>query len=129
MFEKRIVNYMVPGTGWVQFDVPGNARQIRASVKKSNGGLKICNEDEFDWSDVTVKITGVYNTPYVARPKPIEARTCEDVPFSEFSEPSWKRMQMPPNENPTKVELLVDYKSKGYVATQRNKSKRMNGHE
>jgi hypothetical protein len=118
IFEKQIVNYLVPGKGWVQFSVPGNAQQIRASVKKSSGGVTICNGDEFDWSDVTVKITGLYNAPYLAQPKPIRAGTCEYVPFSDFAEPSWKRMQMPSNESPVRVELLVDYNSKGYVAIQ-----------
>jgi hypothetical protein len=115
-FEKQIVNYLMPTKGWVQFDVPDNARPIRASVQKSPAGLNICNEEGVNWSEVTVKVTGIYNALYLAQPKPIKAGTCEYVSFSDFAEPSWKRMQMPPNENPIKVELLVNYSARGYVS-------------
>jgi len=118
IFEKEIVGYLMPTKGWVRFDVPENARQIRASVQKSSGGLNICNQDASDWSDITVKATGIYNSVYLAQLKSIKAGTCGNVPFADFAEPSWKRMQMPPNENLTKVELLVNYGAKGYVSLQ-----------
>jgi len=65
-----------------------------------------------------VRMTGMYNAPYVAQTKPLNTGACVDVRFSEFAEPSWKRMRMPPNEVATKIELLVTYKSKGYVSLQ-----------
>jgi hypothetical protein len=117
-FERQIVEYFIPTKGWVQFNVPQHAREIRASVQRSNADLKICNQDEVDWTSITVKITGIYNAPYLARPKPIRAGRCEYVPFSKFAEPSWKRMPMPPNEKPVTVELLVDYEDKGYASVQ-----------
>jgi hypothetical protein len=70
-----------------------------------------------------VKLTGIYDTPYFVRAKPIGAGTCEYVSFSDFAEPSRKRMQMPPNEKPVKVELLVeellvDHWAIGYTSIQ-----------
>src|SRR5262249_60386644 len=83
MFERQIVHYLIPANGWVQFNVPHNVGQIRASIHKANAGLNICNEDGVDWSDITVKITGIYNAPYLAQPKPIKAGTCEYVSFAD----------------------------------------------
>jgi hypothetical protein len=115
-FEKQIVDYLMPTKGWVRFDVPPNARQIRVSVKESSAGLNICNEDAVDWTDITVKVTGIYNAPYLVRPKPIRAGTCEYAPFSDFAEPSWKRMEMPPNQTLIKFELIVKYEAGGYAS-------------
>ena len=116
IFQDEIVSYLMPTTGWVQFNVPTDARQLRASVKRAGAGFNICNEDAVDWSDITVKVTGIYNTPYLARPKPIKTGACELVPFSDFAEPSWKRMQMPPNQTLVKVELLVKHQAGGYMS-------------
>lgn len=114
-FQDKTVNWVVPSTeGWVKFEIPRDARQIHASVQKSRDGLNVCNQDGTDWSEITIKVTGIYNTPYLAQPKPIRAGACEDVPYSDFAESSWKRMQMPPNQTLTKIELLVSYVAKGY---------------
>lgn len=116
--SRRVQDWLMPSNDWVQFKVPGDARRIRAAVKKVDQGVRICNGDGVDWSDVTVKIAGEYKATYIALAKPIAAGACENIPFSDFAEPSWKRMQMPPNEIATQVELLVTYKAKGYVSLQ-----------
>jgi hypothetical protein len=115
-FEKQIVDYLMPTKGWVRFDVPREARQIRASVKESSAGLNICNEDAVAWTDITVKVMGIYDAAYLARPKSIRAGTCEYVPFSDFAEPSWKHMQMPPTETLVKFELIVKSGAGGYAS-------------
>ena len=115
-FEDRIVHYLMPTKGWVQFDIPSDARRIRATVQRAGAGFNICNQDGIDWSDITVKVTGIYDTPYLSRPKPIRAGACEYVPFSDFAEPSWKRMQMPPTQPLVKFELIVKYQAEGYVS-------------
>jgi hypothetical protein len=116
LFEKQIVGWLMPTKGWVTFNVPSDARQVRASAQKSGEGLNICNDEGFDWSDITIKVLGLYNAPYLARLKSIKAGHCDYLPFSDFAEPSWKRMQMPPNEVPTKVEILVGYRATGYAS-------------
>jgi hypothetical protein len=115
---NRVLDWLMPSKDWVEFKIPDDAKIVRAAVRRVDQGVRICNEDGVDWSDVTVKITGEYKAIYIARTKPITAGACEDVPFSDFAEPSWKRMQMPPSETATKIELLVNYKAKGYVSLQ-----------
>ncbi len=118
--SEWVLDWLMPTKDWVEFKVPDDARIIRAAVKRVGQGVRICNEDGVDWSDVTVRIAGEYkyNAVYIALTKPLNAGACEDVPFSDFAGPSWKRMQMPPNVTVTKVELLVTYKAKGYVSLQ-----------
>ena len=111
-----VLDWLMPSKDWVEFKVPSDARIVRAEVRRVHQGVRICNEDGVDWTDVTVRVSGAYNAIYIAHTKPLNAGACEDVPFSDFAEPSWKRMQMPPNETATKVELLVTYKVKGYVS-------------
>jgi hypothetical protein len=115
-FESQIIGYLIPTKGWITFNIPGHAKPIGASIQRSNTGLEICNQDTADWKNVTVKITGIYHAFYLARAKPIKAGKCEQVSFSNFAEPSWKRMRMPPNEKPVKVELLVSYDEWGYAS-------------
>ena len=112
--EKRILDWLMPTNGWVEFKVPDQAQQIQASATESQSALDLCNQGSRDWQKVTVKLTGLYGTPYLAQLKRIRAGQCEHIPFSDFAEPSWKRMQMPPNEAVTRVEVLVD--NSGYTA-------------
>ncbi len=116
-FQDKLVHWVVPSTeGWVKFEVPHDARQVKASAQQSREGLNLCNEDGVDWSEITIKVTGIYGVPYLMKPKPIKAGACEYLSFADFAEPSWKRMQMPPNERVTRIELLVSYGAKGYVS-------------
>ena len=113
-----LLDWLMPSKDWVEFKVPDDARIIRVSVTRVHQGVRICNEEGVDLPDITAKKTDEYKAIYIARTKPITAGACEDVPFSDFAEPSWKRMQMPPSETATKIELLVNYKAKGYVSLQ-----------
>jgi len=115
-FEKQILDWLMPTKGWVEFKVPDDVRQIQASAKEFHAVLDLCNQGSTDWHKITVKITGLYGTPYLAQLKRIRAGQCEHVPFSDFAEPSWKRMQMPPNETVTRVEVLVSYDASGYAS-------------
>ncbi len=112
----RIVDWFSPAKDWVEFRVPADVRPIRASVKRVHQGMNVCNEDDFDWSEVTVKLAGKFGAVYVSQMKSIKTGSCGYVSFEDFAEPSWKRMQMSPNEMPTKIEVLVTYKPKGYVS-------------
>ena len=67
-------------------------------------------------SDVTVKVLGLYNAPYLARLKSIKAGHCDYLPFSDLAESSWKQMQMPSSEVPTKFEILAGYRATGYAS-------------
>jgi hypothetical protein len=113
-----LLDRLMPIKDWVEFKVPHGAKRIRAAGKRVDQGIRICTEDEVGWSDVTVKITGKDKAIYIALAKLIAAGACEDVPFSDFAGPSWKRMSMPPKQPAAKIELLVTYKAKGYVSLQ-----------
>jgi hypothetical protein len=116
-FPDKIVHWAAPSTeGWVKFEVPRDAREIKSSVQKSREGLNICNADGVDWLEITVKVTGIYGAAYLIKPRPLKAGACEYLSFADFAEPSWKRMQMPPNQTVTRIELLVSYPAKGYAS-------------
>ena len=111
----QIADRVVPATDWVRFTPPATARPLVASSRKVDHGVLICNNDNQGWEGLTVQISGIYNAHYVALRKRLKSGDCGKFDYSQFAEPSWKRMQMPPNEIASKVEVLTASPANGYI--------------
>jgi hypothetical protein len=99
----------------VEFPIPKDPYALRASSRIIEHGIVLCNEDQEKWTGVTVRIWGTYHAQYVDRMKRISAGDCASFDYADFAEPSWKKMQMPPNETAKTIEILTTSPSYGYA--------------
>ncbi len=68
--------------------------------------------------DVTLLIWGTYKAQYLDRVKQVKAGDCASFDYSQFAEPSWKKMQMPPTETAKNIEILSASPANGYAELQ-----------
>ncbi len=114
----QIADSVMPARDWVQFVRPKNPQVLHAYALVTEHGIILCNEDREQWTDVTILIWGTYKAPYLDRVKHVKARDCTTFDYSQFAEPSWKKMQMPPTETAKNIEILSASPANGYAELQ-----------